>query len=185
MTKKNVEDKPTRPLLLLVDDVEENLHVLAQHLAGEYELAFASDGAQAVSLAVEILPSLILLDIMMPGLDGVETCRLLKKTPATAAIPVIFLTAKADLDDIVKGFDAGAVDYVAKPFRASELCARVRTHVQLHSLKSFLSICSQCHRIRNETDQWERLDHYVSRHAKTIFSHGFCPDCFARITESL
>jgi DNA-binding response OmpR family regulator len=173
----------TRPLLLLVDDVSENLQLLAQHLKDDYELAFATDGEQAITIAVETSPNLILLDIMMPGIDGIETCRRLKKMPATAAIPIIFLTARTELDDIVRGFEAGAMDYVGKPFKAAELRARVQAHVQLRSLKSLLSVCAQCHKIRNEKNEWERLDLYVEQHTNTKFSHGFCPDCFKKFNE--
>ncbi|OGV66450.1 MAG: hypothetical protein A2283_06945 [Lentisphaerae bacterium RIFOXYA12_FULL_48_11] len=179
------DNKTAKPLLLLVDDVSENLQLLAQHLKDDYELAFATDGEQAIAMATETSPNLILLDIMMPGIDGIETCRRLKKRPNTAAIPVIFLTAKTEVDDIVKGFEAGAVDYVNKPFRAPELRARVHAHVQLHRLKGLLHVCAQCQKIRNEENEWERIDHYVTRHTNTKFSHGYCPSCFKKFEEEL
>ena len=179
------EDKDKKPLLLLVDDVSENLQLLAQHLADDYELAFATDGEQAIHLANEVNPNLILLDVMMPGIDGYETCRRLKKNPGTKAIPIIFLTARTEIDDILKGFDVGGVDYVTKPFRSAELRARVRTHVELNRLKSLLCVCAQCQKIRNEKDQWERLDYYVTRYTRTTFSHGYCPDCYAKIIGEL
>ncbi len=178
-------DPAKKPLILLVDDVAENLQLLAQHLTNEYELAFAMSGEQALALANEIAPALILLDVMMPGLDGYETCRRLKKDPALRAIPVIFLTAKAETDAVVQGFTAGGVDYVTKPFRAAELRARVRTHVELHRLKSLLCVCAQCQKIRNDQDQWERLDEYVERNTHTSFSHGYCPECYAQFVQNL
>jgi len=165
--------------------VSENLQLLAQHLANDYELAFATDGEQAIAIAIKTSPNLILLDIMMPGIDGIETCRRLKSKPATAAIPVIFLTARTELDDIVKGFEAGAVDYVSKPFRAAELRARVQVHIQLRRLKSLLHVCAQCHKIRNEKNEWERMDGYVTRHTDTKFSHGYCPECFKIFEKEL
>ncbi len=174
-------DLTKRPLLLLVDDVPENLQVLAQHLADDYELAFATDGIQAIALAIETHPNLILLDVMMPGIDGYETCRRLKKNLSVKAIPVIFLTACTELEDVVTGFDAGGTDYVAKPFRPAELRARVKTHVELNRLKSFLSICCHCQKIRNEKNDWERLDHYMARHTNSTFSHGCCPECYAKV----
>lgn len=179
------DDKVNKPLILLVDDVEENLQLLAQHLAEDYELAFAADGEQAIALALEINPNLILLDVMMPGIDGFETCRRLKKHPSVKAIPIIFLTARTEIDDILKGFEVGGVDYVSKPFRAAELRARVRTHVELNRLKSFLCVCAQCQKIRNEKNEWERIDYYMSRNTKTTFSHGYCPGCYAKIVREL
>jgi PleD family two-component response regulator len=174
-----------KPLLLLVDDVAENLQLLAQHLTDEYELAFAMNGAQALTMANELTPALILLDVMMPELDGYETCRRLKLNPALRAIPVIFLTAKVETDAVVQGFAAGGVDYVVKPFRAAELRARVRTHVELNRLKSLLCVCAQCQKIRNDQDQWEQLDVYVARHTHTTFSHGYCPECYAQFMQNL
>lgn len=181
----STDKKKIKPLLLLVDDVSENLQLLAQYLKDDYELAFATDGEQAIHMATETTPNLILLDIMMPGLDGIETCHRLKKIPNTAAIPIIFITARTELDDIVKGFEAGAVDYVGKPFKAAELRARVQVHVQLNRLKSLLFVCAQCHKIKNDKDEWERLDYYVSKHTNTKFSHGFCPACFKKLYGEL
>ena len=176
---------PSKPLLLLVDDMAENLQVLGQHLADDYELAFAMNGEQALALAVEIQPNLILLDVMMPGMDGYEICRRLKQIPEVRNIPIIFLTARTEIDSLLKGFDVGGVDYVAKPFQAAELRARVKTHVELSRLKSFLCVCSECQKIRNENNDWERLDVYIARHTSTTFSHGYCPDCYARALQAI
>ncbi|MFA6033015.1 MAG: response regulator [Myxococcota bacterium] len=171
----------TRPLLLLVDDIPENLQVLATNLSDEYDLAFATNGQQAIDMAMENPPDLILLDVMMPGMDGYEVCRELRRRPKTATIPVIFVTARADTDDVVRGFDAGGMDYVTKPFRTAELRARINTHVQLKRLKSLLSICSYCGRIRNDTGEWERLDVHIMKHTGTQFSHGICPTCYEKV----
>lgn len=178
-------DAAKKPLVLLVDDVAENLQLLAQHLSDEYELAFATDGTQAIALTLEINPSLILLDVMMPGMDGYETCRKLKMMPAARAIPIIFLTARTELEDVVKGFETGGVDYVAKPFRAAELRARVKTHVELNHLKSFLSVCAQCQKVRNEKDEWEQMSSYIARNTRTSISHGYCPSCYAQVMRDL
>lgn len=172
---------PRKPLVLLVDDVEENLRLLAGLLADEYELAFAASGEQALAMTQELAPALILLDVMMPGMDGLEVCRRLRRIPDSRGIPVIFLTARIEQEDIVKGFDAGGMDYVAKPFRPAELRARVRTHIELHRLKSFLCTCAKCHKVRNEHGEWERLEQYVARHTPVTFSHGFCPACYVQI----
>ncbi len=121
-----------RPLLLIVDDVSQNLQVLGNALREEeYDISAAISGKQALSIAAETHPDLILLDIMMPEMDGFETCRRLNEDPSTRDIPVIFLTAKTAPEDIVRGFELGAVDYVTKPFNRQELLARVAIHLEL------------------------------------------------------
>ena len=120
-----------RPRLLLVDDEPTNLQVLRHVLQADYRLLFATDGARALQVAREQLPQLILLDIMMPGMDGYAVCRALKADPATAGIPVIFITALDDSQDETAGFDVGAVDYLTKPVSPPVVRARVRTHLSL------------------------------------------------------
>lgn len=118
--------------LLLVDDERRNLDVLIGVLEPEgYDVVVALEGATALDLAHQVSPDLILLDVMMPGLDGYEVCKRLKSDAATQRVPVIFLTAKVETEDIVKGFELGAADYVFKPFKAPELLARVATHLEL------------------------------------------------------
>ena len=120
-----------RPRLLLVDDEPTNLQVLKQILQADYRLLFARDGEKALQLAAQEQPQLILLDVMMPGLTGLEVCRRLKADPATVGIPVIFVTALADENHETEGFAAGAVDYVTKPVSPPIVRARVRTHLSL------------------------------------------------------
>jgi len=148
---------------------------------------------------------LILLDIMMPEMDGFEVCQELKKDPQLSQIPVIFLTAKADTESIVMGFEIGAKDYITKPFRYEELLARVKTHLDLKkaydtqsrllfekeqlvaelqkalkeikTLKEFIPICSFCKKIRNDKQYWEELEGYISKRTDSKFSHGICPEC--------
>ena len=120
-----------QPLILAVDDEASNLQLLRQILQDRYRLLFAKDGARALELANQEKPDLILLDVMMPGMTGYETCRALKADAATAAIPVIFVTALSDAGDEVDGFDAGAVDYITKPVSPPIVRARVRTHLSL------------------------------------------------------
>jgi signal transduction histidine kinase len=119
--------------ILIVDDVTKNIQVLGSLLAGEgFGVRFASSGHQALKAVAKEAPTLILLDINMPEMDGYEVCRRLKADPETEPIPVIFLTANNDDDKIAYGFEVGAVDYVTKPFRAKELLSRVNTHIRLH-----------------------------------------------------
>ena len=120
-----------RPRLLLVDDEPTNLQVLRHILQADYRLLFATDGERALQVAREQQPQLILLDIMMPGMDGYAVCRALKADPATAGIPVIFITALNDSQDETAGFDVGAVDYITKPVSPPVVRARVRTHLSL------------------------------------------------------
>ncbi|WP_313513664.1 two-component system response regulator [Pseudomonas sp.] len=120
-----------RPKLLLVDDEATNLQVLRHILQDDYRLLFAKSGAKALELAFAEAPDLVLLDVMMPGMTGLEVCRTLKGEPSTARIPVVFVTALADIDDEANGFEAGAVDYITKPVSPPIVKARVRTHLSL------------------------------------------------------
>jgi putative two-component system response regulator len=120
-----------RPQLLVVDDEPANLQVLRHILQEDYRLLFAKDGAKALELAAREKPELILLDVMMPGMTGYQVCAQLKATPATSAIPVIFVTALADVEDEAQGFAVGAVDYITKPVSPAIVKARVRTHLSL------------------------------------------------------
>ncbi|WP_425253330.1 response regulator [Janthinobacterium sp. NFX145] len=122
---------PARPVILVVDDEAANLQLLRQILQNDYALLFAKDGARALALAQQERPALILLDVMMPGMSGHDTCRQLKAAPRTAAIPVIFVTALNDMRDELSGFEAGAVDYITKPLSPAIVRARVRTHLSL------------------------------------------------------
>jgi two-component system sensor histidine kinase ChiS len=120
--------------ILIVDDISENIQILARFLKKEkYDISFAMSGQEAIDLIKSTTKKidLILLDVMMPGMSGYEVCKHLKLTTEYAHIPIIFVTGKADLDDIVMGFNAGSVDYIAKPFKKEEILARVRTHVEL------------------------------------------------------
>ncbi len=125
-----------RGLILLVDDTPANLELLVDCLSDHgFEVSVAIDGEAALKQSQVVCPDLILLDVMMPGIDGFETCRRLKDNELTKDIPVIFLTALSDQDHILKGFSVGGVDYVIKPIFQQELLARVRTHLQIRSLR--------------------------------------------------
>lgn len=125
---------PTTMKVLLVDDKPANIDVLRDTLQPEgYQLAVALSGEQALSVVERFVPDLILLDIMMPGLDGYQTCRCLKDQENTCRIPIIFITAKTEREDILQGFEVGCVDYISKPFHRAEVCARVATHLRLRA----------------------------------------------------
>jgi two-component system sensor histidine kinase/response regulator len=123
---------PDRSLILVVDDVSKNLQVVGTLLRREgYRFAPATSGPQALERVRVERPDLILLDLMMPDMDGLEVCRRLKADPHTQRVPIIFLTASNEMEHLVQGFEAGAVDYITKPFNPPELLARVRTHLEL------------------------------------------------------
>src|SRR5438445_4562689 len=120
-----------RQRVLIVDDEPANVHSLAEALGACYDLRFATDGTRALELAGSIAFDLILLDVVMPGMDGFAVLRALKAESATAPVPVIFVTSMGEVADEEQGFDAGAVDYITKPVSAPLVRARVRTHIEL------------------------------------------------------
>ncbi|HET9953387.1 MAG TPA: two-component system response regulator [Polyangiaceae bacterium] len=121
-----------KPVVLVVDDAPESIDVLRGVLGAEYQVKAAILGPLALEIAENAPPDLILLDVMMPGMDGYEVCRRLKSRPSTAKIPVIFVTTLSDVGSETRGLDLGAVDYVTKPYVPSLVRSRVRTHVTLH-----------------------------------------------------
>lgn len=125
-----------RSKILIVDDISQNIQVAASILQKDgYQMAFAQDGSTACAQAESQKFDLILLDIMMPHMDGFEVCRKIRANPGNREVPIIFLTAKDDADSIAKGFDLGAMDYLVKPFNGTELRARVKTHLELYHSK--------------------------------------------------
>ncbi|MDZ8084621.1 MAG: response regulator [Nostoc sp. DedQUE12b] len=147
-------NKNEKPVILIVDDTPVNLQVLFDFLEYySFQVLVAEDGQSAINMAPYASPDLILLDILMPGIDGFETCRLLKTNPATQDIPVIFITAMSDKVDKVKGLNLGAVDYITKPLDYQEVLARVNTHLRLRNLTKQLTEQNK----RLETEILERL----------------------------
>lgn len=116
--------------ILVVDDVPVNIEVLSSILGKDYNILVATSGAQALEVATQ-QPDLILLDVMMPDMDGYEVCRRLKRAPAISGIPVIFVTALNDVEDEIKGLSLGAVDYLTKPVHAAITLARIKSHLEL------------------------------------------------------
>jgi len=156
--------------ILIVDDIAQNLQVLGQVLSQEgYRVAVATNGLQALEVAQKVNPDLILLDVMMPEMDGYEACRKLKEIPEMSHVPIIFLTARNSTEDVVTGFEAGAVDFISKPFINVELLARVRTQVRINNLMKELeeknrqledkAIHDQLTGLYNHGYMFERLSH--------------------------
>ncbi len=128
-----------KPTVLVVDDTPDNLTLMSGLLKDKYKVKIANNGERALKVAMTgTPPDIILLDIMMPVMDGYEACRHLKENPETRDIPVIFLTAKAEVDDELKGFELGAVDYITKPISPPIVLARVQTHLQLKKVRDYL-----------------------------------------------
>jgi len=193
--------------ILLVDDLPENINTLAIALESEgFILEMAPSGEETLQIVESFLPDLILLDIRMGGMDGIETCRQLKKRDVTNDIPVIFLTVSKETKDIDQGFLCGGVDYISKPFRQEEVCARVRTHLHLRVLmkrqeqliielqealekvkvlSGLLPICASCKDIRDDKGYWKQVEVYIQDHSEAAFTHSICPGCTKRLYPKL
>ncbi len=192
-------------ILIAEDDAVSRRVLEATLVKFGYDVVVAGDGAQAWALLEgEDAPRLAILDWMMPELDGVEICRRLRGIPNVAPPYLILLTAKSSKEDVVTGLDAGANDYLTKPFDRAELRARVQVgaHVlelqsnltdrvrelegalaQVKQLEGLLPICSYCKKIRDEQNFWQRVDSYLSEHTDVMFSHGICPDCYRDVVQ--
>ncbi|NPV02107.1 MAG: response regulator [Brevinematales bacterium] len=160
-----MEDKQS---ILIVEDSQVNLHILSSALKAEYLLKVARDGGEAIALLAEPgLPDLILLDIVMPDMDGYEVCRRIKSDPRTADIPVIFITSMTKEEDEAQGFDLGAVDYIMKPFSIPVLRKRIRTHLDLNTYRRSLEernreLASLNLRLRDSNEDLESFAYAVS-----------------------
>ncbi len=151
------------PLILIVDDNPKNLQILGNYLRKEgFKVEFALDGKSALDWIKRSEFDLILLDIMMPGMDGFEVCKIIKSDPDKQKIPIIFLTAKVDSESIINGFDLGAVDYVVKPFNQKELIARVRTQIEIKKNRDEIA------RNLSEIKHKSKLITYSIKYAQTI-----------------
>src|SRR2546422_251030 len=170
-----------------------------------YEVTTTSNGSEAwEALAAPQAPRLAILDWMMPEIDGVEICRRARGRPGSGPLHNILLTARGRKEDVIAGLQAGADDYITKPFDHEELRARVQVGVRLVELQSMLTdrvaeleealarvrqlrgllpICSYCKKVRDDRNYWQQVEQYVSMHADVKFSHGICPDCYRRVVE--
>lgn len=147
---------PTRPRLLVVDDQATNIQVLYQILSSDYQVLMATSGAQALALCASKQPDLVLLDLVMPDMDGYQVCQRLKSDAATRDIPVIFVTAQTDESAEEKGFDLGAVDFISKPINPRIVRARIKTHLMLKAQSDLLR-------------SWAYLDGLTGVHNRRFF----------------
>jgi DNA-binding response OmpR family regulator len=184
--------------ILLVDDTPTNIQLLNETLQDEYKTYFTLSGVEALQKARSIVPDLILLDVMMPGMDGFEVCRQLKEDAALQNIPVIFITALGQSEEESRGLRLGAADYITKPFNPELVLLRVRNHIELKNrrdalerhavelekalaeikvLRGVIPICAACKKIRDDKGYWSQLEIYIRERSEAEFSHGICPDC--------
>ncbi|OFW21737.1 MAG: hypothetical protein A3H97_16510 [Acidobacteria bacterium RIFCSPLOWO2_02_FULL_65_29] len=190
---------------LVADDDRLNATLVARSLEKfGLDVVVTSDGAQAWKrLEADPAVSLAILDWMMPGIDGPELCRRIRSDEARASMYVLLLTARDSRTDLVAGLDAGANDYLTKPFDPDELRARVDVGLRVLALQQrlaervaelqdalakvkrlsgLLPICSYCKSVRKDHDYWEQVEQYVSEHSDVQFSHGICPACFDKVS---
>ena len=153
--------------LLVIDDTPTNLQILVDWLEDiGFQVAIARNGESGFERAKYIIPDLILLDVMMPGMDGFETCRLLKNNDKTRDIPVIFMTALDNVEDKIAGFKAGGVDYITKPIQTEEMLARIKTHLSLDTFARQLQEANSTLATRVE-ERTAELAETWSRHSRT------------------
>ncbi|MBI4914068.1 MAG: PleD family two-component system response regulator [Acidobacteria bacterium] len=187
------------PVILAVDDAPDQLAALVTLLQDiPSRIVTAASGPEALERFPAEQPDLVLLDILMPDMDGYQVLSHLRTLPGGREVPVIFLTARTELTDIVEGLEQGAADYVGKPFSGAELKARVRAHLgaklardrergliadlrnalaKVKQLSGLIPICAQCKKVRNDQGFWQQVEDYISRHTDALFSHSLCPDC--------
>ncbi len=205
-------------VILIVDDSRDEQDLLSTRLrAAGYESLIVADSAEA---ALGILGQgnagqrteeidLILMDIMLPGVDGLEACRRIKKTDNLQDIPIIVVTAKIEEKDLLAAFASGAMDYIRKPVSSVELVARVSSALALREeritrkarerellmrtqeleqalgevkvLRKLIPICANCKRVRTDAGDWQQLEEYIQDHSEVEFSHGVCQACMKRV----
>ena len=192
--------------ILIVDDVPEDLTILRKMLEEQnYRVRPAINGEIALRSVSYSPPEIILLDIRMPEMDGYEFCQRLKAGENTDSIPVIFISALAELNDKVRAFSLGGVDYITKPFQDKEVLARVKTHLanrrlqqrlekendtlqkaldEIKTLQEIIPICAWCKMIRDDEGFWQQVEDYFFERSDVKFSHGMCPDCLEKCASA-
>jgi DNA-binding response OmpR family regulator len=187
--------------VLIADDEATSRHLIQATLRGwGFEVLLAVDGDEAWRiLEGPSPPEIVMLDWMMPGVDGLDVCRRMRAAMPNATTYIILVTARGGLENVLQGLEAGADDYITKPFDPRELRARLHAGVRIvqlqqallerfreledalkrvKQLQGLLPICSYCKKIRNDRNYWEQVDAYVASHSEAQFSHGICPDCY-------
>jgi CheY-like chemotaxis protein len=195
--------------ILIAEDDAVSRRFLEVLLTGwGHEVISVEDGFAAwkalEDLEKENIPTVAILDWMMPKMDGIEVCRQIRESHRSTPVHVILLTARGSKEDIITGLEAGAADYLTKPACKEELRARLGVGIRIvelqsrladrvHELESalknvkqlqgLLPICCYCKKVRNDHNYWQQVDGYISEHTEAQFSHGICPDCFEKIVK--
>ncbi|HET7215391.1 MAG TPA: response regulator transcription factor [Terriglobia bacterium] len=192
-------------VLIAEDDIVSRRMLQVFLMRWGYQVVVVTDGAEAWRVMESAdPPRLAIIDWMMPLMDGVEICRRERETHHASPAYIILLTARGGNEDIVRGLDAGADDYIVKPFNREELRARVRVGVRIldlqknlagrvsdleramagvKQLQGLLPICCYCKKIRDDQNYWQQVEGYISKHSDAQFSHGVCPECFEKIVR--
>lgn len=192
-------------ILIAEDDRVSRFVLEAKLKSWGYEVSVAVEDREALSiLQGESAPALAILDWMMPVMDGVNVTREIRKGQLHTQPYIILLTAKSEKADIITALEAGADDYLTKPFDAGELRARLQVGVRIvglqrglsarvveledalsniKQLEGMLPICSYCKKIRGDTNYWQKVEDYISEHSRARFSHGICPDCYGSVVK--
>jgi sigma-B regulation protein RsbU (phosphoserine phosphatase) len=180
--------------ILIADDDRMSTTMLGTTLKKwEFDVVVVHDGLAAWERIIgDEPPELVIVDWMMPGIDGIELCRRIRTTPLRSPVYVILLTARSSRQDLVAGLEAGADDYLTKPFDPDELRARIHVGqrtlgliANIKQLTGLLPICSYCKRIRSDTNYWEQVEGYITEHTDARFSHGICPACMDKVMREL
>jgi DNA-binding response OmpR family regulator len=193
-------------ILIAEDDLVSRRLVEATLVKWGHAVVVTCDGAEAwQALQADDAPPIAILDWMMPGLDGIAVCRKVRELKGRPYTYILLLTAKGGKEDIAAGLDAGADDYINKPFDQRELRARIKVGErmvgleralagkvmeleqalsQVRQLKGLLPICMYCKKIRDDQDYWHGMESYIHQHTGTDFSHGICPTCFEKWNET-
>ncbi len=192
--------------ILVAEDQSVSRHIVAANLRKwGYEVVAVEDGTRALeAMQGAAPPQLAILDWLMPGMDGIEICRRIRSGPQTRANYLILLTARKGQEDKIHGLQSGADDYITKPFDRGELRARVQVGIRVlelqqalaqrvqeleealsrvKTLQGLLPICSYCKKIRNDRNYWQQVEGYLGDHSEIQFSHGICPECYARYVQ--
>lgn len=199
----NVSEEKSK--ILIVEDASVSVYFIKNALGDHYVIRVTQSGEEALELTETFNPDLILLDVTLPGIDGFEVCRKISKDEKYADIPIIMVTASDDAEYVRTGIEAGAIDYVPKPFSEIELKARVESALKLRhyilmlkrankekaalivkletalseikTLSGLLPICSNCKKVRDDKGYWNEVETYLTKHVEVEFTHGICPGC--------
>jgi len=201
-----------RGKVLIVDDDPLSTETLLLHLSDDYETFVAVNGVEALGFAAAVEPDVILLDILMPEMDGYEVIRQLAANPRLCDIPVLFITCMTETECEAKGLMLGAHDYLTKPYNPHIIRLRVKNHIdfkrkndqvkqqrdllslknrelertlaRLKKLEGIITVCMYCKQVRNKSDAWEQFEKYIADNSEVKFSHGICPDCLEKHRDS-